>query len=184
MHGNVYFLWSFFQFDDFKQGRQQIAARRSAMITCWIYIQPDAEQPTDDSNFIKYFVKSASNLFINDLNPSHELCDNYWISLPGHFILYNINSKKKIKTTHFTITSRSWYIFQFSKCSWRTKIVTCTAAHIPPYSTQIWHENMNPSAHHKLKQLQVDFQKKPNIQRLLWHKHCVLSGCSITKMMP
>lgn len=45
------------------------------MITCWIYIQPDAEQPTDDSNFIKYFVKSASNLFINDLNPSHELCD-------------------------------------------------------------------------------------------------------------
>lgn len=60
--------------------------------------------------------------------------------------------------------------------------MTCTAARIPSYSTQIWLENMNPSAHHKLKQSQVDFQKKANISwGLLWDKHLVLSVCSITK---
>lgn len=101
LHGNFHLLWSFFQFDGFKQGRQQKAAWRSEMITCWIYIQSDAEQPTDDSinDLITFFFfGEVSKPFIDNLNPSYELCDNYWICLPGQFIVYNINSKKKIKS--------------------------------------------------------------------------------------
>lgn len=49
LHGNVHFLWSFFQFDGLKQGKQQTAAWRLEIITCGIYIQSDAEQPSDDS---------------------------------------------------------------------------------------------------------------------------------------
>lgn len=37
LHGNVHFLWSFFQLDGFRQGRQWTAAQRSEINTCWIH---------------------------------------------------------------------------------------------------------------------------------------------------
>lgn len=107
LHGNVHFLWSFFQFDGFTQVRQQTAAWRSEIITCWIYYSTRCRATYWwlEINYI-FFVKSASNLS-TILNPRYELCDNYWIFLPGYLILYNINSKKKINLTYFTITSWS-----------------------------------------------------------------------------
>lgn len=48
---------------------------------------------------------------------------------------------------------------------------------VSSYSTQTWHENMNASAHYKLKRLQVDFHEKVNIRTAtLWLQNDVIAS--------
>lgn len=48
---------------------------------------------------------------------------------------------------------------------------------VSSYSTQTWHENMNASAHNKLKRLQVDFHEKVNIRTAtLWLQNDVIAS--------
>lgn len=49
-------------------------------------IQPDTEQTTDDSELNDIFCRVCKQ-FIIGLNPRHELCDHYWMRLPGYFSL-------------------------------------------------------------------------------------------------
>lgn len=93
----------------------QTAAWRCETITCCeSSVQPDAEPTTEDSQLNYTLVMSASILSTVSIQAM-----NYMDIIEFAYldIFYNINSKKKIKFTYFTITSQSWYIFKLSKRS-------------------------------------------------------------------
>lgn len=56
LHGNAHFLWSFFQFDGLTQSRRQTAGGGLRLSHAESIIQPDAEQPTDDTMFFISFL--------------------------------------------------------------------------------------------------------------------------------
>lgn len=81
-------------------------------------IQPDAEQPTDDSQLNFSFVKSASNLLTLSIRVMNYVTITEF-AYQDILILHNINNKRKRKLNSHTSQLQPGLdtFFEFSECS-------------------------------------------------------------------